>query len=267
MKLFTPLRPNPTALLARANPVAKLSAATILLLTLFFSVDLVTPLVVLAGLIVVLPFTGLSARTLLGRTWLILVAAASVGFANVVFAGELRGEVALRLGPMEIGSGNLVAGLSLGLRLLGIAGSGVVAVATTDPTDLADSLQQQLRLSPRYAVGALAAARLMPIMATEWQILRLARRARGVSAGRSPIAAVRIAFGQLLSVLVGAVRRGTRLATAMEARGFGSRDCRTVARPTAMRGADWWLIAGAAALGSVAVGLSLALGSWRFLFG
>jgi energy-coupling factor transport system permease protein len=151
--------------------------------------------------------------------------------------------------------------------VLGIALAGVLAVLATDPTDLADSLQQQLRLSPRLAVGALAAVRLMPTIAQEWQILRLARRARGVSAGRSPVAAVRIAAGQLLSLLVSAIRRATRLATAMEARGFGSRPCRTLARQPRMRRDDWLLIVAAAAVAIAAVGIGLLLGSWRFLFG
>jgi energy-coupling factor transport system permease protein len=143
----------------------------------------------------------------------------------------------------------------------------MLAVLATDPTDLADSLQQQLRLSPRLAVGALAAVRLMPTIAQEWQTLRLARRARGVSAGRSPLAMVEILIGQLFSLLVSAIRRATRLATAMEARGFGSRECRTAARLHRMRPADWLLIAGAAGVAAAAIGTSLAFGSWRFLFG
>jgi energy-coupling factor transport system permease protein len=153
------------------------------------------------------------------------------------------------------------------MRLLAIALAGVLALATTDPTDLADALQQQARLSPRVAVGALAAVRLMPILVAEWQILRLARRARGMEAGRSPIAAVRLALGMLLALLVSAVRRATRLATAMEARGFGALPCRTIARPMRMRATDWGWIAAAAILGSGAVASSVATGSWRFVFG
>jgi energy-coupling factor transport system permease protein len=52
----------------------------------------------------------------------------------------------------------------------------------------------------------------------------------------------------------------------MEARGFGARRCRTAARPERVRRADWLLLAGAAALGLAAVGISLAAGTWRFLF-
>jgi energy-coupling factor transport system permease protein len=255
MRLFTPLRPNPAAVLARANPVAKLVAAAILMAVLFLSADPLTPALVLAGLAVAIALSGLAPGALWARSWPLLVAAASVGFLNVVFA------------PAAPSGLDLVGGLALGLRLLGIALAGLLAMVTTDPTRLADSLHQQWRLSSRVAVGALAAARLLPIMAVEWQTLALARRARGVSSGGSPVAAAQIGFGMLLALLVGAIRRGTRLATAMEARGFGALPGRSIARPERMRGADWRLIAAAAALAFGALGASLVTGSWRFIFG
>jgi energy-coupling factor transport system permease protein len=267
VRLFTPLRPRPDAFLPRANPAAKLGAAALLMVALFFSADVVTSAIVLAVVLASLPATGIALGDLLRRTWPILLAALSVGVLNAVFAGETLGQVVVRIGPFVIGSGNLVSGLGLGLRLLGIALSGVLALVTTDPTDLADSLVQQLRLPSRFAVGALAAARQLPILAAEWQTLSMARRARGVEAGRSPIEAVRLFFGQLLALLVAGVRRGTRLATAMESRGFASRPCRSVARPQVVRRTDWWLIAAAAAVGAGAIGLSVAIGTWEFILG
>lgn len=246
MRRFTPLRPDPRAPLARANPVAKLAAAAILMAVLFVSSGPFVPGVVLVGVLGSIPLTGLRPLHLLARTWPLLVAALSVGILNVLLAPGAQDER------------HLVTGLALGLRLLGIALSGVLALASTDPTDLADALQQQARLSPRLAVGVLAAVRMLPILAVEWQILGMARRARGVSAGWSPLAAARLGFGMVLALLVGSVRRATRLATAMEARGFGSAQCRTIARPQRMRVADWGLIGGATALGVLAVAIGLA---------
>ena len=247
MRRFTPLRPDPRAPLARANPVAKLVAATILMAVLFVASGPITPTIVLAAIVACLPLTGLAASTLLSRTWPILVAALMVGVFNVLLA------------PASAGGPDLVNGLGLGLRLLGIALSGVIALATTDPTDLADSLQQQARLSPRLAVGALAAVRMLPILAVEWQLLGMARRARGVSAGWSPLAAARLAFGKLLALLVGSVRRATRLAMAMDARGFATEGCRTISRPQRLRLADAGLVAAAAALGAAALWIGAAL--------
>ena len=265
MKLFTPLRPRPSAFLAAANPVAKLLAAVIVMAILLVSVDAVTALVVLAGLAVALPFSGLPLRTLAARTWPIPIAALSVGVLNVLFADPAGAEL-IRIGPIVVGSQNLISGLGLGLRLMAVASCGVLATATTEPTRLADSLIQQLHLSPRFAVGALAAARLVPMVAAEWQILSLGRRARGVSTG-SPLTAVRLLLGKVLALLVGAVRRASRLAIAMEARGFGTQPCRTVARPERIQRRDLLLVGAAAAVGMAAVGISLVLGTWRFLFG
>ena len=243
MRRLTPLRPDPRAPLARANPVAKLGAAASLMAVLFLASGPITPALVLVAILASLPLTGLRPGTLLARTWPLLLAALAVGVLNVVLAP------ATPRGP------DFATGLALGLRLLGIALSGVVALATTDPTDLADSLQQQTRLSPRLAVGVLAAVRMLPILAAEWQLLGMARRARGITAGWSPIAAARLAFGKLLALLVGAVRRATRLALAMEARGFGTAGRRTIARPQRMRIADWGLLLAVAVLGVVALGI------------
>jgi energy-coupling factor transport system permease protein len=263
MHLLTPLVPDPAAPLARANPVAKLVAASVLLVGLVASLDGVTALVVVAGLLATLPASGLRPAALLGRAWPIGLAVMSIAVFNVVFAAEQLGPTVLELGPARIGAETLANGMGLGARLLAIVLAGLLATATTQPTDLADSLVQQLHAPPRFAVGALAALRLLPILSREWQILGMARRARGVDAGRSPIAAVRLFAGRLLAMLVTAIRRGTRMAMAMEARGFGAQACRTSARPQRMRPGDWAWIGAAALLVALAVAISVTLGTWR----
>ncbi len=267
MRLLTPLVPHPDAPLARANPVAKLAAAAVLMIALFASLDGVTALVILAGMAAALGWSGLRIRDLLARSWLVGGAVISIAIFNTVFAAEQLGPTAVELGPLRIGAETLVNGLGLGVRLLAIVLAGLLATATTQPTDMADALVQQLRVSPRFAVGVLAALRLLPILSREWQVLAMARRARGVDVGRSPIAAVRLFAGQQLAILVTAIRRGTRMALAMEARGFGAMPCRTPARRQAMRRPDWGWIAAAAFLAVAAVGVSVLLGTWRPLFG
>lgn len=266
MQLFTPLAANPEAPLARANPIAKVAAAFVLMAVLLVSIDPVTPALVVLALLAAVPMTGLSARTLLARAWPILALAAAVGLVNALVA-ERQGEELLRIGPVVLWSGTAITGLAIGLRLVGVALAGLLAVAATEPIDLADALVQQLRVSPRFAVGALAAVRLLPALAEERQTIALARRARGLEAGRSPLAAIRLAGSQLFGLLVAAVRRGTRLALAMEARGFAARQCRSVARPQRMRRSDWALLGIAITVGAAAFLISVAAGSWRPLWG
>ncbi len=266
MQLLAPLAPDPAAPLARANPIAKLGAAGALMLACFIAVDLLTPLLILGVELLAVAASGLSAGALLRRTWPLLVAGAGIGLANALLPAQAEGTRLVAFGPFLLTTGSIAAGVALGVRLVAIAFAGVLAIATTEPTELAEALAQQLHLSPRFAIGALAAVRLLPVMADEWQTISLARRARGVDAGRSPLAAVRLFGGKLLTLLVAAIRRATRMASAMEARGFGSRECRTWARPQRMRVADWWLMAAAVAVAGLATAASVAAGSWRFLF-
>ena len=120
---------------------------------------------------------GLPVRPLLARLWLVGIVAISIGVFNVLFAAEQVGPTVVDLGPVEIGAGTLANGAGLALRLLAIVLAGVLATATSEPIEVADSLIQQLRVSPRFAIGVLAALRLLPLLAQEWQTLGLARRA------------------------------------------------------------------------------------------
>lgn len=266
MRLPPPLLPDPRSPLGRANPVAKLCAAAVLFIALLLSLDGLTAAIVIAGLVAVLPFSGLSLGALVSRAWLVGLAAVSVAIVNVLFAAEQVGPV-LELGPLSVGGETILNALGLALRLVAIALAGILATATSDPTELADALIQQLRVSPRFAIGAFAALRLLPMLSADAHTVALARRARGIDAGRSPVALVRLFASRLMGLLVAAIRRAGRMALAMDARGLGARPCRSVARPQRMRGADWAWIGGAVALGTIAVTVSLRLGAWRPLLG
>jgi energy-coupling factor transport system permease protein len=238
--------------LARANPAAKILAAGLLGVGLLVAVDPVTAAVALAVELVALRLGGVPLGLLARRAWPLALSAAGVGITNV-----LLGE----------GGSPEIAGLGAALRVIAVALPGVAILLTVDPTDLADSLVQQWRVPPRFAYGALAALRLLPLLAGEWRTIALARRARGADPGRNPLARVRAFAGQVFTLLVGAVRRGTRLALAMDARGFDSTAERTVARPQRVRATDRWLVVGAAAVPVFAVLTSAAIGTFRPLWG
>jgi energy-coupling factor transport system permease protein len=144
---------------------------------------------------------------------------------------------------------------------------GILVFAATDPTDLADALVQNLRAPPRFAIGALAAFRLMPLLGEEWRSLSLARRARGMDAGRNPAARLRLFASTAFALLVGAIRRGTRLAVAMDARGFDSGRPRTAARRQPFRVADAVLVAAAGAVSAGVLAVSVAVGAFRPILG
>jgi energy-coupling factor transport system permease protein len=249
--------------LARRNPVCKLLGVTLLTLALVISLDVVTPLLVLVATLLAVPWSGVPVSRLLRTGRLLLLSALAVGLTNAVFSSTRTGDDLL--GPITTGSAQI--GLAITLRVLAIGLPGVLVVAATDPVDLADSLVQQLHVPAKFAYGTLAALRLLPLLGEEWETLSLARRARGVDAGRNPVARLAQFAGQVLSLLVGAVRRGTRLATAMDARGFDSGLPRTAARLQVVRPADVVLVLACVAVGAGAVLTSVLLGTWWPLVG
>jgi energy-coupling factor transport system permease protein len=243
-----PARPVP---LSAVNPVAQLGAIVVVTAVLLICGDLVTPLVVLAAEVALLPAAGLARpAAVVRRTWPLLVSAAGIVWVNVAF-GALDGAAAWQ------------SGATWGVRVVALALPGVLLVAATDPVRLADALTVHWRVSTRFAYGALAALRLVPLLAAEWETIRLARRARGVDGGANPVTQGRLLAGTAFTLLVGALRRATRLATAMDARGFDSGVARTNARGSVLRPSDGWFVAGAVLLCAVAVTASVLAGAWH----
>jgi energy-coupling factor transport system permease protein len=262
MRMLEPVA-DPAAPLARRAPVAKLAAAFAVSLSLLAAVDPVTPALMLLVECALIPLFGVKPGILLKRAWPLYASIAGIAVTQLLFAADRPGRVVLDAGPLLVTTGMLLAALGLALRVLAIALPGILVVASTDPTDLADSLIQHARVPARFAIGALAAFRLVPLLADEWELLTMARRARGVDAGRNPAAHVRLFASTMFALLVGAIRRGTRLATAMDARGFVAGVPRTVARPRRFTAADTAVIVGAVAVATAVITTSVLLGTYR----
>ncbi|HSK54584.1 MAG TPA: energy-coupling factor transporter transmembrane component T [Jiangellales bacterium] len=260
--LALPVVVDPAAPLARRDPVAKVVAAFVPALALLVSVDPVAPAVVLTATLACVPACGITWRALAQRAWPLAVGAVTLALGNAVFTDRKGGSVVLDVGPLLLTTESLAAGGANALRVLAIALPGFLAVLTIDPVDLADGLVQHLRAPARFAYGALAGLRLAPLMVAEWEVLGRARRARGLESGGNPVAATRLFAGKVFALLVGAVRRGSRLAVAMDARGFDSRGPRTAAREQRFGLGDAALVGGAVAVTALAVTLSVVTGAW-----
>jgi energy-coupling factor transport system permease protein len=254
---------EPHAPIARANPVAKLGVSLIVASVLLLTVDAVTAGVALLLEVLALPWCGLGPRALARRGWVVVLGAVPAGLVTAVF-GVDGGARLLALGPVSVTEGSLTSGVAILLRVFAIGLPGVVLIATTDPTDLADGLAQVLRLPATFVLSALAAMRLFGTLAQEWQTLGHARRARGLG-DDGVVGRVRTVFGQVFALLVLAIRRGTVLATTMESRGFGAGGPRTWARPSRLRGGDVALLVGAVLLGAAATAAGVAAGTWRLV--
>jgi energy-coupling factor transport system permease protein len=260
------LAPDPGSMrapIARADPVAKLAVSLVISTALLLTVDAVTAGTAVALEVLALPWCGLRPRSLLRRGRIVLLAAGSVGLSTVLF-GVDHGRLLVAVGPVTVTAGSLGSGVAIALRVVAVALPGVVLLATTDPTDLADSLAQILRLPATFVLSALAGMRLFGVLAEEWQSLGYARRARGLG-GNGPLGRLRTAAGELPALLVLAIRRATVLATTMESRGFGASTRRTWARPSRWSARDTAVSAGGVVLAATATWAGVLAGTWRLV--
>lgn len=246
---------------ARVNPVAKLVASLVISLGLLLSVDLVSASVVVVLVTCLLFWSGLDARQFWVRTAPVWIAAPFSAITTILY-GEDSGATLIEFGFVSVTEGSVTLGLAISLRVLAIGLPGVVLFATTDPTDLADGLAQVLRLPARFVLGGLAGMRLVGLFIEDWRALGQARRARGVG---DVNVAKRIAT-QAFALLVLSIRRGSKLATAMEAKGFGSDIARTWARPSRFGMPEIVLIAIGVLIVAVAITAAVVAGTWNFVF-
>lgn len=251
-----------TGVVARINPVAKLGASALIALPLILTLDVVSAAVALALELLLLPFAGLGWREFWLRTWPVWIAAPLTALTIALY-GERSGTVYVDWFLVRVSDGSLELAVATMLRVLAIALPSVVLFVTVDPTDLADGLSQVLHLPPRFVLGALAGLRMLGLFVDDWRALELARRARGVAdRGR-----VRRFLGMTFALLVLSIRRGSKLATAMEARGFGAPQRRTWARESRFGATEWALMALGAAISAAAVAAAVLAGTWNFILG
>jgi energy-coupling factor transport system permease protein len=251
-----------TGRVARLNPLSKLLASAIIAVPLVLTLDAVSAAVALGLELLLLPFAGLKWREFWLRTWPVWIAAPLTA-VTIVLYGEATGQIYVEWFLVRISDGSIELAVATFFRVLAIALPSVVLFVTVDPTDLADGLGQVLRLPARFVLGALAGLRMVGLFLDDWRALELARRARGVAdRGR-----IRRFLGMAFALLVLSIRRGSKLATAMEARGFGAPGRRTWARPSRFGTGDAVLVLIGTAIAAIAVAAALATGSWNFILG
>ena len=247
---------------ARLNPVAKLGVALAIALPLVVTIDPVSALVALLLELPLLLAAGLSPRQFWLRT-LPLWIAAPASAVTIALYGAASGEVYVDWLFVRISEGSLMLALATFLRVLAIGLPAVVLFVTVDPTDLADGLAQIVRLPARFVLGALAGMRMLGLLTDDWRALALARRARGVAdTGR-----LRRGFGMAFALFVLSIRRGSSLATAMEARAFGAPGPRTWARESRFGRGDTLLLLAGFAISATALAVSIAVGAFNPILG
>lgn len=243
------------------NPVTKLLLALLLSVPLFASIDVVSGLVAIGLQLLCLPLTGLRWGTVLKRLLPLVIFAPVAGLSMLLYA-EPAGRIYWSFGFATISEDSVSLAIAVSLRVLALGLPTILLFGRTDPTELADALAQVAKLPSRFVLGVLAGTRMLGLFLDDWRTMGLARRARGVG----DRGALRRFFSMAFVLLVFAVRRGTKLAMAMEARGFGSGIQRTWSRPSQLHARDGVALLGGAVIMALALAAAVALGTFRFVW-
>ena len=247
-------------LLAHTNPVARVLALLVATTPLLITIDPVSAGVALALELALMPLSGVSARSFFLKATPLLLAA-PLGALSMLLYASPGGTVYWQFGPAAISDHSVWLALGIGLRMCAIVMPAIALLDRIDPTDMGDGLAQILHLPARPVLAALAGARMTSLMAADWKALERARRARGVGDASRIRSFLRGSF----SLLVFALRRSGKLATTMEARGFGAQGTRTWARVSRLRAADAVLMVVAIALPAIALAASIWAGTFALV--
>ena len=253
-------RSGARGLLARTNPVARVLALLVATTPLLITIDPVSAGVALALELALMPLSGVSARSFFLKATPLLLAA-PLGALSMLLYASPGGTVYWQFGPAAISDHSMWLALGIGLRMCAIVMPAIALLDRIDPTDMGDGLAQILHLPARPVLAALAGARMTSLMAADWKALERARRARGVGDASRIRSFLRGSF----SLLVFALRRSGKLATTMEARGFGAEGTRTWARVSRLRVADAVLMVVAVALPAIALAASIWAGTFALV--
>ena len=160
-------------------------------------------------------------------------------WATIIFPRVDPNKVAIfwHLGPLRLYPSQFWFGLTMALRAVCFGMYSLLFVATTSPTDFAVSLMRQLRVSPRIAFSVLASYRFLPLMERELATIRAAHRLRGLGTARGMLGLIERARRYTVPLFAAIVRKASRVAMAMEARGLGGQK-RSFHREIRIRGRD-----------------------------
>lgn len=253
---------SPSWFIAKINPVSRFIGALILCIPMFFTLDIMSASVAFGLEMLLLWIGGIAPWTVLRKTWPVWIAAAG-SFVSVALYGKTSGVVLANLGGfVVISQGSLYLALATFLRVAAIAVPGVMLALGLDPTDLADGLVQILHLPSKFVYGGLAGLRMFTLLQDDWHALGQSRRSRGLGDGN----VIKRVLSQAFNLLVVSIRRGTKLATAMEARGFGSELPRSQARESRLHAVDWGFYLICAAVPAIALITAYCTGYWHWAF-
>lgn len=213
----TPVQIVPVPGLAPLNPVTRILLAVVLSLPLLLTLDWLSATIAVVVVVALATAAGMKLGWLIRRAWWLAPVALLTAIPMALY-GSVGGQVYARWWLITISENSVRLATALAARVFALALPSLILFAGLEATRVADALVQVAHLPARFVYGSVAALRVTDLLRSDWRSLAQARRARGLGDQGRLRRLVAMAF----TLLVLALRRGTRLAVAMEARGFGS---------------------------------------------
>ncbi len=206
--------------LHRMNPSVKLICAVLFAIACFATSNLAFLLVLLAGALVLAASCGLGRETAgLCRA----VFAFSLILAVVILLTTPHGVPLVPLPWGFIGTGSLLAALTVIVRLMAAAIPLFLVFYVTKMNDITNSAVKQLHVPYKYAFTFTSTVHFIPVFMNDMAGIMEAQTARGVEFDGSLVKKVRLMIPLCVPLLVSSVRKTNSAAIAAEVRGFNLR--------------------------------------------
>lgn len=150
--------------------------------------------------------------------------------------------VLFTVGSFNVYQTSVYAGTAIGLRIYALLILALPFTLTTEPSKFIGSLIQNLKLPYRFSYSVLVAFRFLPIMETEFNVVRSAHKVMGISEKKGIRSYYEKTKRYSIPLIVNAIRIGERTALSMDGRAFGAFKERTFFRKIEFKGMDWFYI-------------------------
>lgn len=208
----------------RMNPVAKIACALLISVSCFCT----TNLVFLCGVLVLDFVLAASCRMTRQAAGLAkAVAAFSIVLALIALLTTPRGDVLLELPWGYLGTGSIIAAITVVIRLVACAVPLFLVMYVTQLNDIANAFCKILHVPYKYAFTFTSAVHFIPVFMNGMSQIMEAQTARGVEFDGSFAKRVRLMVPLCVPLLVSSVRKTNSAAIAAEVRGFNLRTCRS----------------------------------------
>lgn len=220
--------------LHRLNPAAKLLGLAVVAAGATLAFDPFIPGMLALGLWLTAWLWGrIPLPEMLRRTVPLLLLPLPVALFTALYADLSRypnPHILWHWGPWTLAAEGVRTGIALGLRVATFVATSLLFVSTTDPTDFALSLIQNLKVPYRFGYGVLVSYRFLPLLRREYETIRMAHRVRGFAEGEGLRGLIARTRRYAIPLLAAAIRKSERTALAMDAKAFGAGPDRTYYR-------------------------------------